>query len=436
MINFKRNFKETSTRKKEKIKTKKKIASFPKMASQNKIRDTRGRIVLGTIAQLNDKRFCFVCTQCDGEFLSIPSYEKHINLVHQKQTIADALQPTMATVNIRYGEFSTAATQQPTETIILSDTEDGDDDDICLISSDDESENDDDRTALAVFHMQNTLKQEPIFEITKDDSANVQFTVQKVVKREPNELPQMRNNELAKKIKLECQRPLSSSTSNGNKPMASVKMETDDFDFEWSGSDIDLSAATSFDFSDESKSGEENGKENGEQNVEEENEHDTTIKADDNGLKCSWCPHTFGKIFDLNQHLVTCEGWLKQFVICDHCPRKMFKWNVTKGMHMNKIHSNPNRPFNCQSCTRSFFTFLQLCQHRKHMHSEKAVIECHFCKDKRFLSWYERNQHVLKKHQFGEYECFKYDCGYTCKTADQLNQHHKKIHSDQMPVKL
>lgn len=432
------------------------------MVNQNKIRDNRGRIVLGTIAKLNDEQFCFVCTQCDGEFLNIRSYEKHINLVHQKQTMAEDVKPIMAKVNVRYGEFSTPAIQQPTETIILSDSEDDDDDDIFLIiSSGDESDNDDNRTAAGVSHIQMSLEQEPIFAITENVPAKVHYTVQKMIKREPMEIHEV-NNEPAKKIKLDYQRPSSSSTSNGHKPAAMVKIEIDDhrypsstihstndnssngsdnkpirsidddFDFEWSRSEVDLSEASSFDVSDES----ENDEENGEKSHEEENDHDKTIQADDTGTKCSWCPQTFGKISDLNRHLLTCEGWLKQFVDCEHCPNKKFKWNEAKGIHMKKIHSNPNRPFNCKSCTRSFSTYFQLFQHRMHMHSEKSVIECHFCKDKKFLSWYERNQHVLKKHRFGEYECSKYECGYTCKTADELLQHQKKIHCDQMPDKL
>lgn len=440
------------------------MASSMIIINQNKRRDIRGRIVLGTIAKLNDGRFCFVCTQCDGEFLSIKSYENHINLVHQKQSMAEDVKPTLATVNVRYGEFSMPATQQPTETITLSDSEvgDGDDDEIFLISSGDESENNDDRTASAVFHMQKSLKQEPIFEITDDVPAKVQFTVQKVVKREPIEIPEFMINEPTKKMKLDSQRSSSSTTSNGNRPAAVVKMEIDDqsypsstmpstngnhvngssnkpmrsvdddFDFEWSGSDVDLSEETSFSFLHES----ENDEQNGETNFEEENEHDKTIQADDTGSKCSWCPQTFDKIFDLNRHLLTCEGWLKQFVACEQCPNKKFKWNEAKGIHMHKVHLNPNRPFNCKSCTRSFATHLQLCQHRERMHTKTAAIECHFCKDKKFLSWYERNQHVLKKHQFGEYECSKYDCGYTCKTPEELQQHHKKIHNDQMPANL
>lgn len=432
------------------------MASSIIIVNQNEIRDNRGRIVLGTIAKLNDERFCYVCTQCDGEFLSIQTYQQHIYLVHQKQIQAEEVMPTDGTVNVRYGQFSTPATQQPTEAIIiLSDSEDSDDDEIFFISSGDESKNDDDRMANLVCPLQKSIKREPNFKITENIPAKVQFTVQKaLVKREPMEIPEMINDdEPAKKMKLDYERPMSSSTSNEHKPAAIAKIKIDDyklarskmppatngnnsndssnkqpmrsidddFDFEWSGSEVDLSEATGFGVSDESENDEEN------------NDHDKTIQADDTGSKCSWCPQTFGKIFDLNRHLVTCDGWLKQFLICNHCPNKKFKWNTTKGIHMKKIHSNPNRQFNCKSCTRSFSTYYQLYQHGEHMHTERPAIECYFCKDKKFLSWYERNQHVLKKHQFGEYECSKLNCGYTCKTADQLLQHHNTIHSGQRP---
>lgn len=66
-----------------------------KVEQSPKNRDSRGRDVIGTVAEQNGK-MCFVCATCDADFVDFAKYEVHVDLHRApKESVQSTVPPTV-----------------------------------------------------------------------------------------------------------------------------------------------------------------------------------------------------------------------------------------------------------------------------------------------------------------------------------------------------
>lgn len=62
---------------------------------------TRVRNIVGQILFAENTYLCFACKNCDGEFLSLDSFDKHVNIVHKTNLASEDVRPVIYGKRVR-----------------------------------------------------------------------------------------------------------------------------------------------------------------------------------------------------------------------------------------------------------------------------------------------------------------------------------------------
>ncbi|KAG4072366.1 hypothetical protein HA402_004298 [Bradysia odoriphaga] len=126
------------------------------------------------------------------------------------------------------------------------------------------------------------------------------------------------------------------------------------------------------------------------------------------------------KEFDAEIHRDTCKPKVR--VKCDYCSSTYLTASGLR-MHMHRYHKL-NIPFLCDACPKAFNMPSELTMHR-HTHGIERNILCDFC-DKRFLTKYERSNHMKYDHPNDKYRCTL--CFFDSKLLGVVRRHESFAH--------
>lgn len=105
-------------------------------------------------------------------------------------------------------------------------------------------------------------------------------------------------------------------------------------------------------------------------------------------LKCEICGKLFGWEYSWKTHMLAHSEQNPNK--CPHCGLKLFNKTALTN-HIKRIHDNPERPFKCLVCSKSFISKSELNQH-SHTHNEDKPFMCEQCgKTFRSKSYMERH---------------------------------------------
>lgn len=135
--------------------------------------------------------------------------------------------------------------------------------------------------------------------------------------------------------------------------------------------------------------------------------------------KCENCLDKFTTLLDFAIHEEKCR---KNRFNCDYCS-KTFVTASGLRLHIHNHHKS-SLPFSCTVCPKGFNKRYELTLHRR-KHENNMQVGCPFC-EKIFLSAYEKENHVKRRHPFATYQCK--DCLYETKYEAVLRRHHSKMH--------
>lgn len=329
------------------------------MASNDyELRDSRGRIVVGTMAVYKNGKFCYVCHSCEGEFLTASTCEKHIELVHQQTKNESTSEPMVI-------EYRVLRKELPVIEII---SEDEKMEVISISSSDDETdENQNEVLKVTDNTIGQPVKESTRVESTKDESTSTQEQSTRKVSTQKESDDE------------------SESDSEYSTPVSSDGNLTDDDE----NNKTKKRARFTCNYCPKKFN-----------RLLDLNKHLASDCANYNKMfiTCDYCPKKYRHLSSKRQHMLK-EHQDKLPHVCKVCPRS-FGTKTELNEHSAKMHSS-GKIVNCNFCKKEFLSCYErnnhVRDHHKNMANKFGEFVCpicdYTCKTEQILRAHKRDVH-------------------------------------------
>ena len=139
-------------------------------------------------------------------------------------------------------------------------------------------------------------------------------------------------------------------------------------------------------------------------------------------IKCPLCPKIFPRKMNLHHHYKRRHLKQSKKFVCSYCGQSL-KGIVALRSHEDRLHRNI-RSYKCADCPEAFTTRGILRKHAQRHLTERPMLQCQFC-EKKFSTISGIERHIKTHEGIKEFQCDTPLCGKSFYTKSELKRHIK-----------